>query len=106
MKILIFANGRIRNPGWIRPYIRDDSVIIAADGGAKHLAKLGIEPDIVIGDFDSISAKLQGELTSKRTLFISHSVDKDETDLELALLYAVEHYEEDIQDIWFPGRAA
>ena len=97
MTILIFANGQMSNLDWVRPYIKDGFVIIAADGGARHLAKLGIDPDIVIGDFDSITPALREQLGSKGTLFISHSDQKDETDLELALLYAVNHYEEDIQ---------
>ena len=97
MTILIFANGKMSNLAWMGPYIKDGSTIIAADGGAKHVAKLGIEPDIVIGDFDSITPELREQLASKGSLFISHSEHKDETDLELALLYAVSHYEEDIR---------
>ena len=97
MTILIFANGQISNIDWIRPFIKDGAVIIAADGGAKHVAKLGIEPDIVIGDFDSIPPELTDQLASNGTTFIPHSDQKDETDLELALLHAVNHYQENIK---------
>ncbi len=97
MTILIFANGLIGNLDWVRPLITDDSVIIVADGGAKHVADLGLEPDVVIGDFDSISQELLEQLTSSGALIISHSELKDETDLELALLYAINHYEGDIK---------
>jgi thiamine pyrophosphokinase len=97
MAILIFANGQMSNLDWVQPYIKDGSVIIAADGGAKHVAKLSVEPDVVIGDFDSITPELLEQLSSKGALIVSHSDHKDETDLELALLYAVNHYEGEIQ---------
>jgi thiamine pyrophosphokinase len=97
MAILIFANGQMSNLDWVRPYIKDDSVVIAADGGAKHLAKLGVDPNVVIGDFDSIPPELLEQLSSRGALIVSHSDHKDETDLELALLFAVTHYEGEIQ---------
>ena len=30
--------------------------VIAADGGLRHLKKLGIQPDIILGDFDSLGS--------------------------------------------------
>jgi uncharacterized membrane-anchored protein len=42
----------------LRPYIREyQPVLIGVDGGADALLEYGLKPDIIIGDFDSVSAK-------------------------------------------------
>jgi thiamine pyrophosphokinase len=59
--------------------------VIAADGGADHARLLGIEIDLLVGDLDSVSAEtLAGVEHIER-----HPVDKDATDLELALSAAL-----------------
>ncbi len=77
----------------IAPYenlIREADLRIAADGGARHFLTLGILPHIAIGDFDSLPAPMFEKLESGGVAIDRHAVHKDETDLELALLYAVE----------------
>ncbi len=64
-------------------------MVIAADGGARHCLALGIVPDIVIGDFDSLGEQEIAALDNAETEFIRYPADKDETDLELALDQAV-----------------
>lgn len=51
-----------RGPGFkndlrsVRPYVRDfKPVLIAVDGGADALLDAGHRPDVVVGDFDSVS---------------------------------------------------
>lgn len=40
----------------LKPYIREyKPVLIAVDGGADALLEVGLKPDIIIGDFDSVS---------------------------------------------------
>jgi thiamine pyrophosphokinase len=90
MTTCIFANGEIDLLEWIRPYLEQANMIIAADGGVEHLSRLGFEPDVLIGDLDSITADTRMSLSSEVTL-LEHPVDKDETDLELALLYAAQN---------------
>lgn len=42
----------------LRPYIREYApVLIGVDGGADAILELGLKPDIILGDFDSVSAK-------------------------------------------------
>jgi len=42
----------------LRPYIREyRPVLIGVDGGADALLELGLKPDIIIGDFDSVSER-------------------------------------------------
>jgi thiamine pyrophosphokinase len=47
--------------------------------------KLGLIPDLVIGDFDSIEPDLLVQLEERGCQTRRHPVDKDATDLELAL---------------------
>lgn len=40
----------------LRPYIREFSpVLVAVDGGADALLGIGLRPDVIVGDFDSVS---------------------------------------------------
>ena len=54
MITLIFANGELEIGDWIWSYFSEETAVIAADGGTKHLHKLGMLPDLVIGDLDSL----------------------------------------------------
>ncbi len=95
--IPVFANGNLEGDGeWIRPFLAQSTAIIAADGGSRHLHALNHPPDIIIGDMDSLPAAVRRWLTAVGTQFITHPPAKNETDLELALRYAVEKYDADI----------
>jgi thiamine pyrophosphokinase len=63
------------------PIARGDYVI-AADGGFAHVQKLGLEPDCVLGDFDSL-----GYVPDHAKLF---PVEKDDTDAMLAVRHGLE----------------
>lgn len=42
----------------LRPYIREyQPVLIGVDGGADALLEHGLQPDVIIGDFDSVSVR-------------------------------------------------
>ena len=49
---------------------------------------LNLEPDLIIGDLDSIAPEERTRLEAAGARIIRHSPRKDETDLELALLHA------------------
>lgn len=89
-RIVIFANGDLPDLEAARAVLQADDYLIAADGGAKRALKMGFLPEMVIGDLDSIDADTLFELTSSEVNIEQYSEDKDETDLELALQYAVE----------------
>ena len=63
-------------------------LLIAADGGVKHLIDLGLQPEIIIGDMDSIDASILNDKSD--IMLISHSPDKDKSDAEFAVEYALE----------------
>ncbi len=57
--------------------LAEDDFVIAADGGLEHVKKLGITPDVVLGDFDSLGFTPEGA-----NVF---PVEKDDTDAMLAV---------------------
>lgn len=57
--------------------IEKDTLVIAADGGLRHTQKLGIQPDVILGDFDSL-----GYIPDDSRVF---PVEKDDTDAILAV---------------------
>lgn len=76
----------------IAPYaalIASADLLLAADGGALPLLRAGSLPSAVLGDLDSLDAASQDELVSRGVELRRFPRDKDETDLELALLEAV-----------------
>lgn len=92
MRVVIFANGDFVPNLYSSQALRSAELIIAADNGARYCFTHGILPDVLIGDLDSLTPHLLHELEAAETQIISHPVDKDETDLELALDYALQHH--------------
>lgn len=67
------------------PYIPNkEDYIIAADKGLNNLNKIGIKPDVIIGDFDSLGFVPSGENIKRLP------VEKDDTDVGFAVNYAFE----------------
>jgi len=72
-------------PGW-----RSAALVVAADGGARHAAPLGLPLHQVVGDFDSLSAEDTDELEAAGVMIARFPTNKDATDTELALLAALD----------------
>lgn len=87
-RAIIFANGELPEAAVARRLIQPDDLLIAADGGARHCRALGLTPHLVIGDFDSLDADELNGLEQTGAALRRHPREKDETDLELALLEA------------------
>ena len=66
------------------PAPREGDFLIAADRGYDALRRAGIAPDLIMGDFDSLGYTPEGENV------LPHSPIKDDTDLLLAIRWAME----------------
>ena len=64
-------------------------IVLAADGGARKAAELGLTPRIVIGDGDSLTAADIAELRARGAEVLLFPPEKDESDTELALREAL-----------------
>lgn len=73
-------------PGW------DDGVtdVVAADGGLARARAIGLRPDVLVGDLDSLDPALLAAAEADGIPVRRAPTDKDESDTELALLAAIE----------------
>jgi len=67
--------------------VRSAPLVLAADGGANHLARIGVRPAAVIGDLDSLLPTVRRWVGEGR---IVSRPDQETTDLEKALRYAID----------------
>ncbi len=89
-RTIIFANGELKDYEAVRALVHSDDLIIAADGGARHCSMLGLIPQVLIGDFDSLDEDEVERIARSGTQIIRHPAHKDYTDLELAMMHAQE----------------
>ena len=90
-RILIITGGEVNITSSLQ-YTRQKKYykIIAVDGGLKAVYEMGITPDIIIGDFDSVKTELLAEYEKKDCQLVRLNPVKDETDTEAAYLSALE----------------
>ncbi|HVN56264.1 MAG TPA: thiamine diphosphokinase [Anaerolineaceae bacterium] len=99
----IFANGTMDSPREIRGWLEEGDLLIAVDGGSRHLAALGLSPDLLVGDLDSITPDLLGRYERQGMEMLRHPVEKNETDLELSLEIAFQRRWKEIRILGATG---
>lgn len=82
---VVFLGGEYRDSSWHRALVARADLIVAADGGAGFLNGLGVLPDAVVGDFDSLDPATALRLEAQGVALVRHPVRKDFTDGELAV---------------------
>ncbi|HXG40054.1 MAG TPA: thiamine diphosphokinase [Candidatus Limnocylindrales bacterium] len=73
-------------PGWSD----DVGLVVAADGGAARVARLGFTPHVVVGDGDSLAPAEIERLRAAGVELVLVPAAKDESDTELAVLHALD----------------
>jgi thiamine pyrophosphokinase len=86
---VIVCNGSISDYTYYHKYFIKAEFIISVDGGATHLRKLGITPDVLLGDFDSIIKEDYEYYKNIPVEIIQFPPEKDMTDTELAVEFAM-----------------
>lgn len=87
-RAIIVANGWMEPSPHLRSELQPGSFVIAADGGAHNCQALGVQPNVIIGDLDSLEPQQVTDYRQAGVEIIQHPTHKDETDLELALYHA------------------
>lgn len=88
MKMVVVASGDL-DPRDLAALDGAD-LVVAADGGATALERLGRAPDRLIGDLDSTDPGLVERLVAAGTPIERHPIDKEASDAELAVFAALE----------------
>ena len=90
--IVIIGGGNI-NTSFAKEFIdrldKSSLSIMACDSGYENCLAIGLEPDIVIGDFDSISREAYEKLQHSNAEVIKLNPVKDDTDIEAAVNIAI-----------------
>ena len=85
MRAFIYTGGRVWQEG-VTERPEENDLVIAADAGLLTARGFGIEPSIVLGDFDTL-----GEPdVSSETEILHVPAEKDDTDTQLAVRVALE----------------
>jgi len=88
MKTLIVTGGSL-DICWVKEFIKtiNAEYIIAADSGLKYIDKLGLVPDMILGDYDSVE---DGLLDKYKSIDIkTYPREKDYTDTHIAIINAL-----------------
>ncbi len=85
--IAIVANGAIDDFQAISTLIQSYSYLIAADGGLNYCHQMGLSPNLIIGDGDSIDQEIYQFY--QQVPYQQFPKDKNESDTELAIKLAL-----------------
>lgn len=88
MKTLIVTGGSL-DINWAKGFVKtiNAEYIIAADSGLKYINELGLMPDMILGDYDSVEAGLLDKY--KSTDIKTYPREKDYTDTHIAIINAL-----------------
>ncbi len=87
MKVALVANGEIKDYAFLKRALTGYNLIIAVDGGMRHLEKIDTKPDYWVGDMDSYKSKCRWQ---NEVIIRKYLPEKDFSDLELAVMIAKE----------------
>ena len=80
--VLLLLNGELREPAATKALARRADAVVCADGGARHAKTLGVVPDAIVGDMDSLPRPLPR--VWKRTAYLC-DFDESRSDLDKSL---------------------
>ena len=99
---LIIANGEQCSNKLIDKFLKNNQTIIVLDGAIDRVTKLGINFNILSGDFDRISVA-HHKLNLPENVEIIYTPDQNKTDLEKAIEFLIKKKYDYIDIIWATG---
>ncbi|MCD8090915.1 MAG: thiamine diphosphokinase [Clostridiales bacterium] len=96
MKAAVICNGSINSYKTAKLYAEKAGLVISCDGGLRHCDAMGIKPNLLAGDFDSVSPALLEEYKNSGIEVLTVPCEKDFTDCELGIREALKRGADDI----------
>lgn len=103
MKGLIVSSGKIESYSLLENLIYENDYTVCADGGLDHLMSIDKIPNLVLGDFDSISNAGINYIKENKIKVEKYPSIKNNTDSELAIMYLINGGIDDITIIGGTG---
>lgn len=102
---LLIGGGQI-DLAFAKEYIRDHDfdTIVCADSGLDTADRLSLDVDYAMGDFDSVRKEVYQKYQQSQTAFVSYPPEKDATDMQIVLDWAVEQGAEEIHILGATGK--
>lgn len=100
---LIIANGESCSYDLLGQLLEWSPYILVLDGAIDRVLQLGIYPDAVLGDFDSIN-DLDEKLTHTPSTQKLYMPDQEHTDLDKGILYLIEQGHQAANIVWATGK--
>lgn len=85
-RCVIVSAAEIKNYERVRTYLKTEDFYIFCDGGLNHVENLQIQPDLIIGDFDSHNRPEADKVNGKTVEVIQLPHEKDWTDTYYATM--------------------
>ncbi len=95
-KAYILIHGNLSKIPELKGKISSKDLLICADGAAEFAYSQGIIPHMIIGDLDSISTQVRSHFEKTTTLWQKFPREKDNTDADLAIQYALDKQVDEI----------
>lgn len=96
MKAVIISGGRAPSLELVKSELINCSLLICGDSGANCLKEYKIEPNYLIGDFDSVKPNVLEYFKSKNCIIENYPEDKDFTDTYLCMEKALSNGADEI----------
>jgi thiamine pyrophosphokinase len=104
MRAVVIANGRKELSPLLRQVVRAADLLVCADGGTRLARAIGRPPHAVVGDLDSGDARSLAWARQRGAAIVRHPPEKDKTDTELAIDYALDAGAGDVDLVAALGR--
>ncbi|WP_347488434.1 thiamine diphosphokinase [Desulfoscipio sp. XC116] len=96
MRCVILTGGKVDNLQWLARALAQADRLICVDSGAGYAAALGIVPQIIIGDMDSIDHSLLENYYRQGVVIKEYPPEKDDTDTALALREVLSEHPDEV----------